>query len=80
MQGSATTHEMVQEYYGQVLQGTQDLKTSACCTANGLPRHLRAIIKQIEPEIVKRFYGCGSPIPPAIEGCTVLDLGCGRWQ
>lgn len=22
--------------------------------------------------------GCGSPIPPALEGCTVLDLGCGN--
>nr|HPO24131.1 methyltransferase domain-containing protein [Arenimonas sp.] len=24
-----------------------------------------------------RFYGCGSPIPAALNGCTVLDLGCG---
>ncbi len=23
------------------------------------------------------FYGCGSPIPPALEGATMLDLGCG---
>jgi len=26
---------------------------------------------------VERFYGCGSPLPPALQGCTVLDLGCG---
>ena len=28
-------------------------------------------------EIVKRYYGCGTPIPEALEGMTVLDLGCG---
>ena len=28
-------------------------------------------------EVKARFYGCGSPIPPALEGATVLDLGCG---
>jgi SAM-dependent methyltransferase len=26
---------------------------------------------------VDRFYGCGSPLPPALAGATVLDLGCG---
>lgn len=31
----------------------------------------------IHPEVQERFYGCGSPIPPAITGKTVLDLGCG---
>jgi SAM-dependent methyltransferase len=42
-----------------------------------MPPHLAAIARQIAPEVVEKFYGCGSPIPPAIEGCTVLDLGCG---
>jgi len=36
-----------------------------------------AVLKKIEPEIVEKFYGCGSPIPPVVEGCVVLDLGCG---
>ncbi len=36
-----------------------------------------AILKDIHPEVKERFYGCGSPIPPALEGATVLDLGCG---
>lgn len=26
------------------------------------------------------FFGCGSPIPPALEDLTVLDLGCGSWR
>lgn len=25
----------------------------------------------------EKVYGCGSPIPAAVEGLTVLDLGCG---
>jgi SAM-dependent methyltransferase len=32
---------------------------------------------QIDEEVVTKFYGCGSPIPVAAEGCTILDLGCG---
>ena len=28
-------------------------------------------------EITSKFYGCGSPVPDAIEGMTILDLGCG---
>ncbi len=31
----------------------------------------------IEPEILDRFYGCGSPIPLCLKGCKVIDLGCG---
>ena len=31
----------------------------------------------IADEILDRFYGCGSPLPPLLEGMTVLDLGCG---
>ena len=31
----------------------------------------------IADEIVVRFFVCGSPIPPALTGATVVDLGCG---
>jgi arsenite methyltransferase len=24
-----------------------------------------------------RFFGCGSPVPPLVNGLTTLDLGCG---
>lgn len=74
---ATTTHEMVQEYYGKILSSSNDLKTDACCSLDGMEPHLRAIVKELEPAIVERFYGCGSPIPPALKGCTVLDLGCG---
>lgn len=67
----------VKEYYGQVLNSTEDLKTSACCAPDAIPEHHKPILAEIEDEVLTRFYGCGSPIPPALEGCTVLDLGCG---
>lgn len=72
-----TTLEAVRAYYGRILQSNQDLKTSACCTAESLPAYLRPIEAQLHEEVRSRFYGCGSPIPTAIEGATVLDLGCG---
>ena len=70
-------NESVQNYYGQVLKSSQDLKTSACCTLDEMPNYLKALLSDLHPEIVARYYGCGTPLPPLLEGCTVLDLGCG---
>jgi ubiquinone/menaquinone biosynthesis C-methylase UbiE len=67
----------VRRYYGRVLGGSGDLKTSACCAGDAAPEHLRALIADVHPEVRERFYGCGLPLPPALSGCTVLDLGCG---
>lgn len=72
-----TTLDNVKDYYGKILNGSKDLKTSACCSLESFPPAHRDIMAQIDTEILERFYGCGSPIPAAIEGCTVLDLGCG---
>lgn len=70
--------DYLKEYYGKILQETRDLKTSACCCADeSLPPAIREIIGQIDDEILTRFYGCGSPLPPALERCVVLDQGCG---
>ncbi len=71
------TTDSVRHYYSEVLKSSKDLKTSACCTIESVPVHLRALMAQIHPEVSERFYGCGSPMPPALEGMTVLDLGCG---
>lgn len=65
------------DYYGKVLQKSADLKTSACCSAESVPDHHKPILAEIDDEILTRFYGCGSPIPEALDGTTVLDLGCG---
>ncbi len=74
---SEMTLEAVRNYYGRVLQSTKDLQTSACCTAERLPAHLLEIEKLIHDEVKDKFYGCGSPLPPALEGATAVDLGCG---
>lgn len=70
--------EIVREYYGETLQGSDDLKTDACCcTTAAPPKYVIDVMNEIDDEIMTHFYGCGSPIPPALEGATVLDLGCG---
>ncbi len=74
---SLGVRESVRDYYGRVLKNTRDLRTGACCSTAALSAEHRAILAEIHPEIVERFYGCGSPIPPLLEGCTILDLGCG---
>lgn len=72
-----TTHELVQDYYGTRLQGSGDLKTGACCDAGQAPEWLKPLLARIHPEISARYYGCGLVCPPLLEGCRVLDLGCG---
>ena len=67
----------VQRYYGEVLQSSDDLQTSACCAIEAPPRHIAEALDNVHDEVKARFYGCGSPIPPALEGAHVLDLGCG---
>ncbi len=73
---SSSAHEDVRKYYGETLKSSSDLQTS-CCTSAALPPEFREILKQIDPEILDRFYGCGSPLPECLAGLTVLDLGCG---
>eukprot|EP01080_Neovahlkampfia_damariscottae_P001241 gene1241-11330_t len=71
------TFEVVKEYYGKILSTMDDLKTTAC-TCSGKPtKIIREIIKDIPNEIKEKFYGCGTPTPLGIEGCSVLDLGSG---
>jgi arsenite methyltransferase len=67
----------VREYYGRQLQGTEDLKTSACCDASQVPAWLKPLLARVHPEVLSRYYGCGLVCPPLLEGCRVLDLGCG---
>lgn len=69
--------DSVQDYYGRVLKSSADLQTSACCLIESPPAHVLAALRNVHPEVNARFYGCGSPIPPALEGMTVLDLGSG---
>lgn len=69
--------ESVSQYYGKVLKNSSDLRTSACCPIDSLPKSHAAILQKLHPEVTSRFYGCGSPIPSLLSGTTLLDLGCG---
>ena len=71
------TYEMVTDYYGRQLQATTDLITSACCDISAMPTWLKPLLAQIHPDVLSRYYGCGLVCPPLLEGCRVLDLGCG---
>lgn len=72
-----TAHDDIRHYYGEVLQSSGDLKTGACCPLEAMPDSIRTLLADVHTEVKDRFYGCGSPLPPALEGKTVLDLGCG---
>jgi arsenite methyltransferase len=74
---NGTVISRVKEYYGNVLKGSKDLKTTACCISESIPRHHQEILALVHDEVISRFYGCGSPVPEALQGRVVLDLGCG---
>lgn len=62
------TEQAIQEQSG---------KAGGSCSIDMFPLHQRRALSRIEDEVLDKFFGCGSPIPPAIDGCTVLNLGCG---
>ncbi len=70
-------YENVQEYYGKVLQGSDDLQTNACCTPDDVPEYLRKVLAKIHPEVSEKYYGCGLVAPNVLAGMDILDLGCG---
>ncbi len=70
-------YDEVKDYYGKQLQSSDDLKTSACCDASNVPDWLKPLLSAIHPDVLSRYYGCGLVCPPLLEGCKILDLGCG---
>jgi radical SAM/Cys-rich protein len=74
---NASAHDLVKRYYGKELKGKHNLKTNVCCTADDFPYHIKEALFGIADEIKEKYYGCGSPIPLAIEGLKILDIGCG---
>ena len=51
--------ESVKDYYGHVLQSSDDLQTNACCTDEGMPEFLKPILSKVHDEVMMRYYGCG---------------------
>jgi len=70
-------HEQVQEYYGKVLEGSDDLQTNACCTDTQMPTYLKKALSNVHDEVLARYYGCGLVSPQELQGCRILDLGSG---
>jgi arsenite methyltransferase len=70
-------HSEVQRYYGETLTSTDDLKTTACCTAAAPPDYVKQLLAGVHAEVSARYYGCGLVLPEALDGLAVLDLGCG---
>ncbi len=70
-------HEVIKDYYGKVLKTNADLKTTACCSPDALPPHVRPLLSNIHPEVDAKYYGCGLIAPSCLEGRRVLDLGSG---
>ncbi|MCC8422042.1 methyltransferase domain-containing protein [Photorhabdus thracensis] len=69
--------EDIQHYYGKTLSSREDLAINVCTVDNSTSDKIKEVLKLIHPDVQNRFYGCGTPFPPLLEGTTVLDLGCG---
>jgi ubiquinone/menaquinone biosynthesis C-methylase UbiE len=70
-------HDDVKNYYGKVLQQSEDLKTNACCTTGDMPRHVKTALSQVHDEVLSRYYGCGLIAPDLLKDMHIMDLGCG---
>lgn len=65
-------------YYEKVLR---DCEIIGCgCQADFLHPAMEEVLELIDPEILSSPFGSASPVPPNIEGCVVLDIGCGSGQ
>ncbi|HEX4888216.1 MAG TPA: methyltransferase domain-containing protein [Luteibaculaceae bacterium] len=73
----STIHESVQQYYGEELQHSDDLKTNACCTLTKPPKHILQALRLVADEVQAKYYGCGLTIPTSLTGLHILDLGSG---
>lgn len=67
-------------YYNRIadLQGLDPQATARTRDAEGaIPESARPLLFNVSAEIKNTFHEFGSPLPPLLEGCTVLDLCCG---
>jgi arsenite methyltransferase len=80
MSGAAeedATRQSVSKYYGEVLQATKNLKTSAACCSGAPHPVIAKIFEGIPTQVTSKFYGCGAPLPLGVNGLRFLDLGSG---
>ena len=72
-----TSLDEVKKYYGQTITSQDDLKTTACCTAEKPPQHILDALNNLHPKIHDTYYGCGLIAPDELEDLRILDLGSG---
>ena len=73
----ASAAEANSNYYGKVLQTTDDLKTNACCTAEVPSVEIKKALSNISEAVREKYYGCGLITPDCLKGMRILDIGCG---
>ncbi|KAM9454059.1 arsenite methyltransferase isoform 2-T2 [Clarias gariepinus] len=75
---AAHVYDHVKEYYGKILKQSSDLKSNACVpSAKPIPVYIRKALTEVHPDVTAKYYGCGLAVPECVEGCRMLDLGCG---
>ena len=65
--------DRVSEFYGATVERTEDLVYSACYTS----AYDASQLAHLTDEVSEKRYGCESPLPEALDGCTLVDLGSG---
>ena len=69
--------EVVKEYYGKVLKGSEDLQTSACCDVATSRVISPRLIANVHDEVQCEILWLRLTFPTALQNCNVLDLGSG---
>ena len=49
--------DQVKEYYGKILNKSEDLQTNACCTDVSMPSYLKQAMAAVHDEVSARYYG-----------------------
>jgi arsenite methyltransferase len=62
-------------HYGKVFKDRNDVGCG--CTAVHLHPDMEDALRGIAPELLGTSNGSCSPLPPDLEECVVLDIGCG---
>ncbi len=63
-------------HYGKVFKNRNDVGCG--CITEHLHPEMEDALKGLAPELLDASKGSCSPLPPDLEGCVVLDLGCGN--
>ena len=73
------TDDLIAYYEGAArAQGRDPQATARTRDADGtIPESARPLFYNVSSEIKNTFHEFGSPMPPLLEGCTVVDLCCG---